>query len=198
MLVSVSEFKASVYWDDKRASEWTDSKVEQALGFAEGRFLRLTQRARLGYWIAPVGKTLKLHGTGLAEQRCRYPVLGLTSVTSDGEDITADVEFLGHYLFRTSGAAFSEKMLGVIVTGQFGDPHIERNQDLSPVIPGDLSDCLMRMAWHQLRRERIVVERAATRGAGPPPPINAVTDPLIQQTIESWTVRDASRSLDFR
>ena len=192
-LVTLDEFKSSTYWETSR--NWEDGQAQQALNVSEGKFYRLTFRDRYGYWLEPVGRTLKLHGTGLAVQRTPYPVLGLTSISIGDIDVSDNVDFKGHYIFSVDGLAiFTKGHLNVVIEGSFGDPDYA-GQD----IPWDVKDAIMRMAWHYLRKERITNERVASvRGPGTVPPFNSSTDPQIREAIQAWTKRDLTRVFDFR
>lgn len=192
-LVTLDEFKSSAYWESSR--NWSDAQAQQALNVAEARFYRLTLRDRYGYWLEPVEKSLKLHGTGLAVQRCPYPVLGLSAISVNDTDVLDNVDYKGHYIFAKDGQAiFKKGTLNVVLTGTFGDPDYA-GQD----IPWDVKDAVMRMAWHHLRRERLTNERVASvRGPGAPPPYNNSTDPQVKEVIQAWTKRDLTRVFDFR
>lgn len=207
MLVTATEFKDSIYWDDNR--NWTDGQVDQALAFAEDRFYQRTRRRKYGYWLEPVTDTVTLHGTGLPVIRCYYPILSLTSVLCDGEDITDDVSIdHGHFMYRTTaGKAFGTLpadilhtlYANVIVTGQFGDPEIIKGDPLTADIPWDVKVCVMRMASFQLLRERQALDRTRDRsGQVHTRYIDIANDPIVNDTIMNWTVHDISGITDFR
>jgi len=212
-LVELEEFKASIYWDSKRTV--TDAQAQQALDFGEDRFLKRTFRKRLGYWFDPVETTLTLHGTGLPMLRCIYPILRLDSVIVDGVDITDGVTFNGHFMYRSAQLTFGGvpntdgyvTYGNVVIEGAFGDPSLERGEslptpdedDLTPVVPWDVKDCVMRMAWHQLRRERQVAEMIDDRrGAAQTQVADLAGDRQVNDTIAAWTVKEYSSAFDIR
>jgi len=202
MLVTLTEFKSSVYWEPKRS--WTDTQVQQALDFAIDRFYRFTKRSESGYWLEPVETTLTLHGTGLAVLRCPYPMLSLSSVTVDDVDVTTDVTFRpgGHYIWRkTEGNTFGAKPtatvplvpLNVVVVGTCGDPLTQL------AIPWDVKDCVMRMVWHHLRKERLAKARTDERiGPSKAPVIGLTNDPSVLETLMRWSKADLTKTFDFR
>ena len=208
-LVLYADYVASVYWDEKRMTDVTESQVNQALAVAEAAFMWRTRRTRLGYWFEPREKTVTLHGTGLPEVRCPHPVLELASVIVGGEDITASVTPNGgHFIYRTDGGTFGDApdslaetvFCDVVVTAKFGDTQIEREEDLTPVVPADVADCIMRMAWHAFRKERVALDLSQGRRS---PSATTQVDDLahdkqIDQVIRDWSVFDSSKTFDFR
>ncbi len=208
-LVSAETYLASLYYDEKRMAGVTEEQIDSALAVAEAAFMRRTNRERLGYWIEAREKTVLLDGTGLPEVRCPYPVLELVSVTLGGEDITSLVRTKGgHFIYRTDGDTFGEKpdSLGETVfcdielTAKFGDPRIERGDELAPVVPADITECIMRMAWHAFRKERVVLDVANARRS-PSDTAQAADlahDKLVDQVIRDYSVWDSTKTFDFR
>jgi len=208
-LVSVGDYKDSVYYDEKRLAEVTDDQIAKALAVAEARFLRRTNRDRVGRWFEVRELAVTLHGTGLPEVRCPYPVLELVSVTVGEDDITDSVAINnGRFIYRTDGETFGDAptslaetvFCDIQVIAKFGDPDIERGEDLAPVVPDDVADCIMRMTWHHFRKERLVQDLSNDR-RGPSASSQAsdvARDRQVEDTIRDWTVFDASRGFDFR
>jgi len=203
-LVTVDDYKSSIYYDARQT--FTDGQIVQALSYAEDQFYARTNRNRLGYWIEAREKTLKLHSTGLPVLICPFPVLDLVSVTIDDEDITSEVAFDGHFLFR-NGSTFGDvpdsvdemTYCTVVVVAVCGDPAIERDEDLTPTVPGDVLKCIRRMAWYDLRREGITQQVRSTRDSGPQEIRIAIArDPDIQTVLTDWTVTEISNTFDFR
>lgn len=172
-------------------------------------FYSRTNRHLLGYWIEPRELTLKLNSTGLPSLRCPYPVLGLVAVEDGGIDITDSVTFNGHFLFYNGGSFGTlpssisrTEFATIVVTGKFGDPgdRILRDADLNPTIPWDIKDCVMRIAWHQLRRERVTIHQTTTRDAQHSRTLKAdlARDTQVADVIEAWKVVENSGTFDFR
>jgi len=207
MLVTVAEFKDSIYWDSNR--NWTDGQVTQALSYAEDRFYQRTRRKKYGYWLEPVTDQVTLHGTGLPVIRCYYPILALSSVLCDDVEIVDDIRIdHSHFLYRaTVGEYFGtlpDSILetvyaNVILTGQFGDPETSKGTPLVSTIPWDVKVCVMRMASFQLLKERQQLDRTRDRAGNVHTHyIDVTNDPIIADTIMNWTVHDMSGISDFR
>lgn len=207
-LVTLAEYKAGIYYDAQRS--FTDDQLTQALAIAEDMFYSNTERHRLGYWIEPRTLTVKLNSTGLPSLRCPYPVLELVSVTDDGTDITSDCTFNGHFIFK-NGSTFGEipdsieetEFATIVVEAQFGSPEdkIVRDDDLVPTIPWDVKDCVMRMAWHQLKRERVTASHKTSSRVAKPSgeSLGGISrDEQIRMVIDNWTVVENSGTFDFR
>ena len=206
-LVTLAEFKAGIYYDADRS--FTDDQITQALSIGEDSFYSQTGRHTLGYWIEARQLAVKLHSTGTTSLRCPYPVLALVSVTDDGADILSSVTFNGNFLFYNTskfgvvpGAVEDTQFGTILVTAKFGDPSdkIIRAEDLTPAIPWDVKDCLMRMAWHQMRREVVSTHQASSRDSKPSKETRTdmSRDSQIRQCIDTWTVKEISGSFDFR
>lgn len=206
-LVTLAEYKASVYHDASRA--YTDDQLTQALLIAEDSFYSRTGRHDLGYWIEARTRTVKLSSTGTSTLRCPFPVLGLVSVSVDGTDLDLDdVRFNGHFLnYTTKFGSVPDSIdetahFDVVVVAKFGDPSdkIERDSELDPTIPWDVKNCVMRMAWHQLRREFVTKHQSTSRDAKPSKEarVDISRDAQINQTVADWTVVENSGSFDFR
>ena len=206
-LVTLAEFKAGIYHEANRS--FTDDQITQALSIGEDSFYSQTDRHDLGYWIEARQLAVKLHSTGTTSLRCPYPVLALVSVTDDGTDILDSVTFNGHFIFYNDSKfgevpnAIEETQFGtVLVTAKFGDPSdkIVRDDDLVPTIPWDVKDCIMRMAWHQLRREVVSSHQASSRDTKPSKETRTdmSRDSQIRQCINTWKVVEMSGMWDFR
>lgn len=206
-LVTLAEFKASVYYDAARG--FTDDQITQALSIGEDMFYSQTGRHDLGYWIEPRRKTVKLSSTGISLLRCPFPVLGLVSVEIDGTELDVDdVRFNGNFLNYTSKFGdlpediSSTVHFEVVVDAYFGDPSekIARGEDLSATIPWDVKDCVMRMAWHQMRREAVSHHHSSSRDMKPSSEqlVDMSRDSQIRTVIANWTVIENSGWFDYR
>lgn len=206
MFLSVADYKASIYYDDKQS--FTDGQLEDALSFAIDTFYSRTNRHEMGYWLEPRELTLLLSTTGLPLLLCPYPVLELVSVSVDGTDVTDEVIAYGHFLLR-NGSTWGEvpdavdeaEYSTVSLTAKFGDPSpkIVRGEDLSPTVPGDVKHCIFRMAMHSLKRHGITQHIHSTRdNVSREVRVAVARDPDIQTVLTDWTVTEISRAFDFR
>lgn len=206
-LVTLAEFKDSVYSDANRS--WTTPQLQQALSFGESRFYSGTGRDKLGFWLEPRELSVTLHSTGLPSIRCPFPVLELVAVLVDGSDITSECKHKGNYIFR-NGSTFGvapasvETMtyVDVEVTAKFGDssPRIVRDADQMTTIPWDVKDCVMRIAWHWLKRERIEVDQGSSRNADTTKVrfADMSRDTQIRSVMADWSKVENTGAFDWR
>lgn len=194
-LASLADFRASKYNDPT----WTDEQVQEALDYAEARFLRLTNRDRTGMWFVPRELTVFVHGTGSECVRVPYPVLSLSQVVVIEEnglttEITQDVRYHGRFLWYDG--TFPRGFKNVQIVGTFGDPRY------GGTVPEDVKEAILRFAWLKLRRSRLAGERV-TDFRPPPsdgnvPPPTYTGDRELDGIIKSYIVDDITGGFDFR
>ncbi len=206
MLVTLAEFKASPYWNDK----YTDDAILSALRYAEQRFYEYTNRGKYGYWLQGKKAKMVLDGTGTRLVRTNYPVLQLISckmITGPNTtvDITDQVRSRLHYLWYRGG--FREGFANVVVEAYCGDPAYARLADdsgesgaVDSGVPEDVKEAILRLADLKLRRKRIAGEEIVERrpDARPVPPPTYTGDREVDGIIKTYTITSPMDMLDIR